>query len=66
MDGKPAIVLSGKAIGTTLLGVAGAVALGVGMYGMRCAVHRKVSKGPETNKKAPAMLSNCPTEIDGV
>jgi hypothetical protein len=31
MDGKPAIVLNGKAIGTTLLGVAGAVVLGVGM-----------------------------------
>jgi hypothetical protein len=31
MDGKPAIVLSGKAIGTTLLGVLGAIVLGVGM-----------------------------------
>ena len=31
MDGKPAIVFSGKAIGTTLLGVAGAIVLGVGM-----------------------------------
>ena len=31
MDGKPAIVFSGKAIGTTLLGIAGAIALGVGM-----------------------------------
>lgn len=31
MDGKPAIVLNGKAIGTTLLGIAGAIALGVGM-----------------------------------
>jgi hypothetical protein len=31
MDGKPAIVLNGKAIGTTLLGVVGAVVLGVGM-----------------------------------
>ena len=30
MDGKPAIVFSGKAIGTTLLGIAGAIALGVG------------------------------------
>jgi hypothetical protein len=31
MDGKPAIVLNGKAIGTTFLGVVGAVVLGVGM-----------------------------------
>lgn len=31
MDGKPAIVFSGKAIGTALLGVAGAIVLGVGM-----------------------------------
>lgn len=31
MDGKPAIVFSGKAIGTTLLGIAGSIALGVGM-----------------------------------
>jgi hypothetical protein len=31
MDGKPVIVLNGKAIGTTLLGVVGAVVLGVGM-----------------------------------
>ena len=31
MDGKPAIVFSGKAIGTTLLGIVGAVVLGVGM-----------------------------------
>lgn len=31
MDGKPAVVFSGKAIGTTLLGIAGAIALGVGM-----------------------------------
>lgn len=31
MDGKPAIVFNGKTIGTTLLGVAGAVILGVGM-----------------------------------
>lgn len=31
MDGKPAIVLNGKAIGTTLLGVLGSVVLGVGM-----------------------------------
>lgn len=31
MDGKPAIVFSGKAIGTTLLGIAGTIALGVGM-----------------------------------
>ena len=34
MDGKPAIVFNGKAIGTTLLGVAGAIILGVG----RCMV----------------------------
>jgi hypothetical protein len=31
MDGKPAIVLNGRTIGTTLLGVVGAVVLGVGM-----------------------------------
>jgi hypothetical protein len=31
MDGKPAIVLNAKAIGTTLLGVVGAIVLGVGM-----------------------------------
>lgn len=31
MDGKPAIVLNGKTIGTALLGVAGAIVLGVGM-----------------------------------
>jgi hypothetical protein len=31
MSGKPAIVLNGKAIATTLLGVVGAVVLGVGM-----------------------------------
>lgn len=31
MEGKPAIHLSGKAIGTVLLGVVGAVVLGVGM-----------------------------------
>jgi uncharacterized membrane protein YeaQ/YmgE (transglycosylase-associated protein family) len=31
MSGKPAIVLNGKAIGTTLLGVVGAIVLGVGM-----------------------------------
>lgn len=31
MDGKPAIVLNGKVIGTTLLGVVGSVVLGVGM-----------------------------------
>jgi hypothetical protein len=31
MSGKPMIVLNGKAIGTTLLGVFGAVVLGVGM-----------------------------------
>lgn len=31
MDGKPVVVLNGKAIGTTLLGVAGAIVLGVGM-----------------------------------
>ena len=31
MDGKPAVVFNGKAIGTTLLGVAGAIILGVGM-----------------------------------
>ena len=31
MDGKPAIVFNAKAIGTTLLGIFGAVVLGVGM-----------------------------------
>ena len=31
MDGKPAIVFNGKAIGTTLFGILGAVVLGVGM-----------------------------------
>lgn len=31
MDGKPAIAFSGKAIGITLLGVFGAIILGVGM-----------------------------------
>jgi hypothetical protein len=31
MDGKPAIVLNGKAIGTTLFGVVGAMVFGVGM-----------------------------------
>lgn len=31
MSGKPAIVINGKAIGTTLLGAAGAIILGVGM-----------------------------------
>jgi hypothetical protein len=31
MSGKPVIALNGKAIGTTLLGVAGAIVLGVGM-----------------------------------
>jgi uncharacterized protein (DUF983 family) len=31
MDGKPAIVLNGKTIGTILLGVVGAIVLGVGM-----------------------------------
>ena len=31
MDGKPAIVFSGKAIGTTFLGIVGAIVLGVGM-----------------------------------
>lgn len=31
MDGKPAIVINGKTIGTTLLGVVGALMLGVGM-----------------------------------
>lgn len=31
MDGKPAIVLNAKAIGTTLLGTVGAIVLGVGM-----------------------------------
>lgn len=31
MDGKPAIVFNGKAIGTTLLEVCGAIVFGVGM-----------------------------------
>lgn len=31
MDGKPAFVFNGKAIGLTLLGVAGAIILGIGM-----------------------------------
>ena len=31
MDGKPAIVFNGKAVATTLLGIFGAVVLGVGM-----------------------------------
>ncbi len=31
MEGKPMIVLNGKAIGTTLLGVLGAIVFGVGM-----------------------------------
>lgn len=31
MDGKPAIVFNGKVIGTTLIGVFGAIVLGVGM-----------------------------------
>jgi hypothetical protein len=31
MEGKPAIVFSKKVIGTTLLGVAGALTLGIGM-----------------------------------
>ncbi len=31
MDGKPMIVLNGKTIGTTLLGILGAIVLGVGM-----------------------------------
>ena len=31
MDGKPAIVLNARAIGITLLGVIGAIVLGVGM-----------------------------------
>jgi hypothetical protein len=31
MDGKPAIVLNGKTIGTTLFGVVGAIVFGVGM-----------------------------------
>ena len=31
MDGKPMIVLSGKAIGTALLAIAGVIVLGVGM-----------------------------------
>lgn len=31
MDGKPSFVFNGKAIGLTLLGVAGAIILGIGM-----------------------------------
>ena len=31
MDGKPAIAFNGKAVGTALLGVFGAIVLGVGM-----------------------------------
>lgn len=31
MEGKPAIKLDGKAIGTVLFGIVGALALGVGM-----------------------------------
>ena len=31
MDGKPAIRISGKAVGTAALGIAGALGLGVGM-----------------------------------
>ena len=31
MEGKPMVVLNGKAIGTALLGAVGAIALGVGM-----------------------------------
>lgn len=31
MEGKPAIALNGKAIGTVLLGIVGALSLGVGM-----------------------------------
>lgn len=31
MDGKPAIVFNGRVIGTTLLGVFGAIVLGIGM-----------------------------------
>ena len=31
MDGKPMIVLNGRVVGTTLLGVLGAIVLGVGM-----------------------------------
>ena len=31
MDGKPAFVFNGKAIGIALLGVAGAIILGIGM-----------------------------------
>lgn len=31
MDGKPAIVFNGKTIGTTLLGIFGAIVLGAGM-----------------------------------
>ena len=31
MDGKPAIVFNGKVIGTTLLGVFGAIVFGIGM-----------------------------------
>lgn len=33
MEGKPAIECNGKAIGTVLLGIVGALALGVGMPG---------------------------------
>lgn len=31
MEGKPAIQLTGKAVGTVLLGIVGALALGIGM-----------------------------------
>lgn len=31
MEGKPAVKLNGKAVGTVLLGIVGALALGVGM-----------------------------------
>lgn len=31
MDGKPAVVLNGRVVGATLLGLAGAMILGVGM-----------------------------------
>lgn len=31
MEGKPAVKLNGKAIGTVVLGIAGALLLGVGM-----------------------------------
>lgn len=31
MDGKPAIVFNGKAVGITLIGIIGAIVLGVGM-----------------------------------